>query len=76
MSDITLEIRVKPRSRVSLLTQADDGSWTAQLKSPPVDGKANEELLRLVAKRFGCPRSSVSIRAGASGRTKLVRVRS
>jgi hypothetical protein len=69
-----ITVKVKPSSRVSLLSQADDGAWLAQLKSAPVDGKANEELLTLVARHFGCRKSAVSIKSGASGRTKLVRI--
>jgi len=48
--------------------------WLAQLKAPPVDGKANAELIKLVAKQFGCARSAVSIKSGAGGRTKLVKI--
>jgi len=69
-----LQVKVKPRARESSLEQDADGTWLAQLKSPPVDGKANAELIALVARRFGCARSAVSIKSGASGRTKLVRV--
>lgn len=69
-----LRIRVKPNARTSELVQEPDGSWTARVKSPPVDGKANAELVALVASRFRCPKSAVSIRSGASGRTKLVRI--
>jgi uncharacterized protein YggU (UPF0235/DUF167 family) len=39
-----------------------------------MDGKANEELLSLVARHFGCSRSAVSLRSGAAARTKLVRI--
>jgi uncharacterized protein (TIGR00251 family) len=69
-----IAVKVKPNARASTLTLADDGAWLAQLKSPPVDGKANEELLRLVARHFACPRSAVSLKSGASARTKLVRI--
>ena len=69
-----IAVKVKPNSRVSLLSQAEDGAWLAQLKSPPVDGKANEELLALVARHFGCRKSAVSLKSGASARTKLVRI--
>jgi uncharacterized protein len=69
-----IQIKVKPNSRASVLEQKDDGTWVAQLKSPPVDGKANEELLTLVSKHFECRKSDVSIKAGASGRVKLVRI--
>ena len=68
----TLQVKVKPNARVSQLTQAEDGTWLAQIKSPPVDGKANAELLSLVAGALGCRRSAVCIRSGASGRMKLV----
>ena len=70
----TIRIKVKPNSRASLLEQKEDGTWLAQLKSPPVDGKANDELIALVAKHFGCRKSEVSIRSGEAGRVKLVRV--
>ena len=69
-----IEVRVKPNARASALEQVPDGSWRAQLKSPPVDGKANAALIALVADWFGCPKSAVSIRSGASGRTKRVKV--
>ena len=69
-----LQIKVKPNSRTSLLEQKEDGTWLAQIKSPPVEGKANEELLALVAKHFDCRKSDVSIKAGASSRVKLVRI--
>jgi len=74
MPVVTLQVKVKPRARVSKLTQAADGTWLAELKAPPVDGKANEELVDLIAKRFRCRKAAVTIKAGASGRTKLVQV--
>ena len=57
-----------------MLEQTADGGWLAQVKSAPIDGKANEELIALVAKRFDCPKSAVSIKSGASGRLKRVRI--
>lgn len=70
----TLQIKVKPNARNSSLTQLPDGTWRAELKSPPVDGKANAELIGLVAERFGVPKAAVDIKAGAGGRMKLVKV--
>ena len=69
-----LSVRVRPRARVSELRQLPDGSWVAQLKAPPVDGKANEELISLVAEQFRCPKAAVTIKTGAAGRAKLVKV--
>lgn len=69
-----IQVKVKPSARASTFAQADDGSWLAQLKSPPVDGKANEELVALIAAHFGCRKSAVTIKSGASGRMKLVKI--
>jgi uncharacterized protein len=69
-----IQVKVKPNSRASVIEQQDDGTWLAQIKSPPVEGKANEELLALVAKHFRCRKSDVSIKSGGSGRVKLVRI--
>jgi uncharacterized protein (TIGR00251 family) len=71
---ITIQVKVKPNARVSALAQGGDGSWLAQLKSPPVDGRANAELVELVARKFGCPKSAVAIKSGASSRIKRVQV--
>ena len=69
---ITIQVRAKPGSRVSTLERNDDGTWLARLKSPPVDGKANAELIALIAERFRCRKADVEIRSGAGGRMKLV----
>ena len=69
-----IQVKVKPSARASAFVEEGPGLWSAQLKSPPVDGKANEELVALVAKQFGCRKSAVSIKNGASGRMKLVRI--
>ena len=69
-----LQVKAKPNSRVSALTRQEDGTWLAQLKAPPVDGKANAELVELVARTFGCAKSSVAIKAGAGSKLKRVTV--
>ena len=69
-----IQVKVKPNARQSLLSRTEDGTWLAQLTSRPVDGKANEELVALVARHYGCSRSAVSIKSGGSGRSKWVRI--
>jgi uncharacterized protein len=69
-----LHVKVKPNARVNSFNPSSEGTWLAQLKSPPVDGKANQELIALVAAHFHCAKSAVSIKRGASGRVKLVQV--
>ena len=65
-------MRVKPRSRVSELTSLADGSFEARLTAPPIDGKANAELIALIAAHFGCAKANVSIKSGAGSRVKRV----
>ncbi len=74
MAATTLQVKVKPNARQSALAEQADGTWLAQIKSPPVDGKANEELIALVARHFGVRKAQVVIKSGASGRMKLVSI--
>ena len=69
-----IEVKVKPNARSSCLVAAGDGTWVAQLRAPPVEGRANDELIALVARHFGCRRSAVSIRSGASARLKRLQI--
>jgi uncharacterized protein len=73
-NSFVITVRAKPRSAASSLEAEASGIWIARLRSSPVDGKANAELVALVAKHFGCAKSSVAIVSGASARLKLVRV--
>lgn len=69
-----IEIKVKPNARESSLTQDDDGAWVARIKAPPVDGKANAELIALVAKTFSVRRRDVRIKTGSASRLKRVEI--
>ncbi len=65
-------IKVKSNSPQQKIIEEADGSLTINLKSPPVDGKANEELIKLLAKKFAVPKSKITIKLGLSSRHKLV----
>jgi uncharacterized protein (TIGR00251 family) len=69
-----IRVRVKPNSRFSLLTQSADGSWVAHVKAPAIEGRANRELVALIAEQFHCVKGAVRIKSGAGGRMKLVRI--
>jgi uncharacterized protein len=68
-----IHIKVKPNARISLLEERD-GGWQARLKAPPMDGRANAELVALVADHFGCSKAAVTIKSGGARRLKLVRI--
>ena len=48
------QIKVKPNSKHQSIKEELDGSLTIHLKSPPVDGKANQELIKILAKNLIC----------------------
>lgn len=74
MKPTVIQVKVRPNARVSAFEQTQRGAWLARLKAAPIDGKANEELIALVAWHFQCRKSAVSIKTSASGRMKLVRI--
>jgi uncharacterized protein len=69
-----IQVKVKTNARQSALSQLADGSFRAEIKAQPVDGKANAELIALIAQHFGCARSAVTIKLGASSTLKLVKI--
>lgn len=68
------KVKVKPNSKQQKIAEEDDGSLTVNLKSPPVDGKANEELIKLLAEKFAVPKSHITIKSGLSSRQKLIEI--
>ncbi len=74
MSTVKKQVKAKPNAKKQELRLEADGSLTAYLKSSPVDGKANDELIQLLAKFFGVSRAKVVIKSGFSSRLKLVEI--
>lgn len=69
-----IQVKVKPNAKESRLERMADGTWVARVRAAPVDGKANAELIELVAGAFNVRKSQVAIRSGAGGRMKLIRI--
>ncbi len=72
--DITFSVRVQPRASRSGMAGEMDGVLKVRLNSPPVDGEANDELVRLLAKIFSIPRARISLLSGQTSRSKLIRL--
>jgi hypothetical protein len=68
------QVKVKPNSKKQAIEELADGSFTVHLKSPPVDGKANKELIELLAEKFDVPKSQIRIKSGLSSRNKLIEI--
>ena len=62
------QVKVKPNSKNQSIEESTDGTLTVHLKSPPVDGKANKELIELLANKFNVPKSHL-FRQEAPART-------
>ena len=71
---ITFSVRVQPRASQSALAGEMDGALKLRVAAPPVDGAANEELIRWLAKFFSVPRAQVTIISGETAKQKIVRV--
>ena len=72
--DLVIQVRVQPRARRDELGEAMGEELKVRLTSPPVEGKANAHLLRVIADRFGVPLARVTLLAGAQSRSKRLRV--
>jgi uncharacterized protein (TIGR00251 family) len=69
-----ITVKVKPNAKRQEIRAEADGSWTVHLKSPPVDGKANQELIALLADQFAVPKAAVRIKSGSTSKHKRVEV--
>lgn len=67
-------VRLRPRAHTDELMGMRDGVLQARVAAPPVDGKANRALCRLIAKRIGVAPSKVSVVRGEKSRDKLILV--
>jgi len=67
-------VRLQPRASRTELTGMRDGVLIARVTAPPVDGRANAALCKLIAGRAGVAPSRVTIIRGETSRLKLVRV--
>ncbi len=68
-------VRVVPRSSRSSVVGEHDGSLRVRVAAPPVDGAANEELVRVLARALDVPARDVEITSGHTSKVKQIRAR-
>ena len=71
----TLTVHVQPGAKKTECAGLHGEALKIRLAAPPVEGKANEALLRFVADRLDLPRSAVTLKSGQTSRHKVVEVR-
>jgi uncharacterized protein (TIGR00251 family) len=69
-----ISVRVIPRSTSSKVDGTRGEAWLVRLRTPPVDGAANAELIGVLAAALGVPKRDVSIVSGDRARLKRVHV--
>jgi hypothetical protein len=71
---VRLRLHVQPRATRTEAAGLHGTALKVRLAAPPVDGAANEALVRWIAQSLGVPRAAVTLAAGAGSRTKTVDV--
>lgn len=71
---VEFKVRVIPRASKTEVVGSIEGMLKVRLKAPPVDGAANEELIKSLAKVLGVSKGNIEIISGQTSRTKRLRV--
>ncbi len=71
---VRLRVRLTPRAGRDAVDGTRDGILLARVTAPPVDGAANDALVRLVARELDVPRGAVRIVTGAGARLKTIEI--
>jgi uncharacterized protein (TIGR00251 family) len=73
--DLILAIHLQPGAAREALAGTHGDRLKIRIAAPPVDGRANEQLIDFLARLFEVPRSRVELLAGHGSRSKRVRIR-
>lgn len=71
---ITFTVRVSPRSSRTEIVGEYEGAVKVRVSSPPVDGAANAELIKLFAKKLNVAKSDIAIVSGETSKTKRLKI--
>lgn len=71
---ITLTLHIQPGAKTTEIAGLHGDALKLRLAAPPVDGKANEALIRYLADRLGIPKSAIALRSGQTSRRKILEV--
>jgi uncharacterized protein (TIGR00251 family) len=73
-SGVRLRLRVQPRASRDEVAGVSGDAIRVRLTAPPVEGAANEALVRFLSAKLGVPRGAVVLCSGRTGRSKVVEV--
>ena len=67
-----ISVKAKPNSREDKVEKIDDSNFVVSIKEPPVQGRANEAIIRVLAEYFGVSKSQVRIVSGWTSQQKVI----
>ena len=71
---VRIYIKVIPRSSRNKIEKISEGEYKVWVTAPPVDGKANDMLIQILAEHLGVPRSCLKIIGGKTAKTKIIEI--
>lgn len=69
-----VSVLVKPNSKKEGVTESAGGVLIVRVNAPPIDGKANDRVIAILAKHFKVSKSSVELVHGAAGKKKIFKI--
>ncbi|MEZ5519437.1 MAG: DUF167 family protein [Gammaproteobacteria bacterium] len=73
--ELVLFCRIQPRAREDAFVEIESDAVKIRLTAAPVDGKANQHLIKFLSRQFKTPQGNIQIEKGTTGRQKRVRIR-
>lgn len=73
--DLCLNVYIQPNASKSEIVGQHDGKLKIRIKAPALENKANQELIRFLAKEFKIPKSQIEIIKGQNSRNKTLCIR-
>ncbi|MBI1821335.1 MAG: DUF167 domain-containing protein [Nitrospirae bacterium] len=69
-----ISVKVKPNAKTEKIGKISESEFTASVKAPPHDGKANTALIALLADYFNVPKNRITLLKGSSSKQKLIEI--
>ena len=74
MKTLTINIKVNPNSSKKEIIKIDESNFRIKVMNPPVNGRANKELIELLADYFKITKNQIEIKRGLTGNYKIVKI--
>ena len=67
-----ISVKIKPNSKIVSIEKTGEREFSVRVKSPPKEGRANIELIKILSDHFGVPKKRVAIIRGEGSRIKII----